>query len=287
MDRSDVERRYESSLALIDRLSRHACRGSRMNDADVDDFCAWVRLKLFEDDYAILRRFEQRCSLPTFLAVVIRRLLLDYRGRVWGRFRTSAEAERLGPIAVALEELLHRDGKSLDDAVEELRRRNLPVNRAEAESLARRLPPRMKRTHVEIGDVPESHLVASQSADERLLHGERMDLVQQLASALRGAIADLPSADQTLLRLHFAAGVSVADISRSMAVDQQLLYRRIRALCRELRERLIAAGIDRSRIAELIGERELDLGLAEKILPSRSSIRYSKGSGGSGGRDDQ
>jgi hypothetical protein len=64
MQPTEVEQQLVASLPLVDRLAISACRGSRMTPADVEDFVGEV--KLVEDDYAALRKFEGRCSLPTY-----------------------------------------------------------------------------------------------------------------------------------------------------------------------------------------------------------------------------
>ena len=106
MQSEEYERLFVASLPLIERLSRFFCRGSRMTAEDVEDFVAHVRVHLLDDDYAALRRFEGRCTLPTFLALIIQHLLCDYRARHWGalphlRGRAAAGARR-GPARVAV-----------------------------------------------------------------------------------------------------------------------------------------------------------------------------------------
>src|SRR5215208_5464467 len=54
----------------------------------------------------VRRRFERRSSLPTYVTVVIQRLFLDYRNRLWGKWRPSSDAKRLGPTAMLLERLV-------------------------------------------------------------------------------------------------------------------------------------------------------------------------------------
>src|SRR4029453_14108130 len=50
-------------------------------------------LRLVEDDYDVLRRFQARSSLPTYVTVVIQRLFLDYRNRLWGKWRPDHQGE--------------------------------------------------------------------------------------------------------------------------------------------------------------------------------------------------
>jgi DNA-directed RNA polymerase specialized sigma24 family protein len=83
--------------------SRHHLPGS-----EADDFGSHVKLKLIEHDYAILKKFEGRSNLRTYLTVVIHRLFLDYRIKAWGKWRPSAAAKRCGGVAILLERLTRR-----------------------------------------------------------------------------------------------------------------------------------------------------------------------------------
>src|ERR1019366_2147799 len=85
---------------------------------EADDFASHVKLRLIEDDYAILRKFQRRSSLRTYLTVVIQRMFLDYRISAWGKWRPSAEAKRAGAVAVQLEQLMGRDGYRFGEACE-------------------------------------------------------------------------------------------------------------------------------------------------------------------------
>ncbi len=76
---------------------------------------------MIDDDYAILRKFQNRSTLWTYLAAVIERMSLDFCADKWGRWRPSAMAERLGPVAVVLERLVNRDSHSVDEALEMLK----------------------------------------------------------------------------------------------------------------------------------------------------------------------
>src|SRR5215212_7376883 len=106
---SNPEAMFLANLSLIDRIIAVTARRNALGGADAEDFGAWTKGRLVEGDYAILRKFNQRSSLATYLTVVITNLLRDYRNSRWGRWRPSAEARRCGPVAVRLEELLYRD----------------------------------------------------------------------------------------------------------------------------------------------------------------------------------
>src|ERR1043165_8030166 len=113
----DCQELLRSTLPFVERLARFVCRNAHVVGADVEDFASTVKLALIEDDYSILRAWEGRSSLATYLTVIMQRLLANERFRTLGRWRPSAEATRLGDAAVQLEMLLVRDERTLADAI--------------------------------------------------------------------------------------------------------------------------------------------------------------------------
>src|SRR5258706_111345 len=110
------EQLFLSELALIERVIAWVCARRCLRGADAEDFGSAVKLRLIEGDYEILGRFEGRSSLKTYLAAVIQRLYLDYQTQRFGKWRPSAEARRLGPVALRLESLLYPDGLTFEEA---------------------------------------------------------------------------------------------------------------------------------------------------------------------------
>ena len=90
------EERFVQNLDLIDRIVAFVCRRNHLDAGESDDFASHVRFKLLEDDYGVIRKFEGRSSLSTYLTTVIQRLYFQYRVQLWGKWRPSAEAKRLG-----------------------------------------------------------------------------------------------------------------------------------------------------------------------------------------------
>lgn len=234
-------------LPEIERVAEAICRRQGVDADAIEEFAAELKLKLVEDDYAVIRKFSGRSTFLVYIAAVIRRLLLDCRNREWGKWRTSAEAERLGPIAVDLERLLYRDHRSLDEALIQLQPRYPDVTIEELERLAQRLKPRLPRRKVEL-----------QAAAELPAAEDRHDVVgsetaARLSEAVSLFIDELPEDDQLLFHLRFASNMTVAQIARALGIDQQLLYRRLRKRCEELRSHLQAIDIDATDVEALIG----------------------------------
>lgn len=265
----DPQELLQANLGLVEGIALRACRRARLRDADADDFAASVKLALVEDDYAILRKYEGRAALSTYLTIVIERLLADDRMHRLGRFHASAEATRLGPTAVLLETLALRDGRSLDEALPVARSADPAITRDAAEALLAKLPQRRPRA-VTIGldDAPERTLSSPQSAERAMLSAEAGKLLVAAAAIIRATIASFALEDRTLVRFRFGLGMNISAIARMMRLPQRPLYRRVEGLLLRLRRELEAAGVPGTAVPDLLeraAEEELDLGIAGAV----------------------
>jgi len=241
------QRLFEDNLELIERLVRFVCR-NKMNPDDVEDFASWVKLRLIDGDYAIIRKFEGRCSLATYLTIVIRRLFSDYQIHLHGKWHTSAAAQRLGPDAVQLERLLYRDRKSLEEAVSIMTAAESAPTRAELERLAAKLPE--KKPHaafVSADDLDGEIAVSPDPIEADAMAGDRSQTASEITDVMRPALTELSAEELTILRLHFVAQMTVAEIARSLQVEQKPLYRKIQSICDRLRKKLEGAGRSEER----------------------------------------
>src|SRR4051812_23953353 len=115
------EQLYLGHLKLIDSVAKHAARRHHFSREETEDFVSTVRYKLSEDNYAVIRKFRGESNFHTYINMVVQRRFKDYCNHVWGKWRPSAEAERLGKVAVRLDVLLHRERLTLNEACEHLR----------------------------------------------------------------------------------------------------------------------------------------------------------------------
>jgi DNA-directed RNA polymerase specialized sigma24 family protein len=135
----------ETHLDLIQRKLRGMSRHSGLPAHEAEEFRASALLKLIDDDYRILGKWEGRSSFPAFLTVVLRNLLRDYQIHLWGRWRPCAASCRRGQEVVLLEKLLVRDGLSIPEAVERLRiEQGVSLSLEDAERLAAEFPRRQE-----------------------------------------------------------------------------------------------------------------------------------------------
>jgi RNA polymerase sigma factor for flagellar operon FliA len=245
------EQRFREALPIIDAVTRALGRRYRLSRDEEEEFAATVRLRLIDDDYAVLRRFEERSRLSTFLRTVITRQFLDDRVRAWGRWRPSAEAVRLGPTAVALERLVEQQRLSFEEAIETLRARDASLDVETLRDLAARLPGRVTgRRLMEIEAIAD--MPASDPAPDELLEArEAAATAAATSSALKLVLAGLPPRERLLLRLRFEQGTTVANIARVLGEEQKPLYRQLERLLGELRRELERLGVSAAHVRTL------------------------------------
>lgn len=253
--RQDLEALFLRHLTWIDRIVASLCRRNSLAGADAEDFASWTRMKLVEDDYAVLGKFRGESALTTYLTVVISMLYREYRVSRWGRWRPSAAARRHGPLAVRLETLVHRDGYRLEQAAELLQTSGeAQASQGELARLLAQFPHRDALRPVEVGADLLEETPAPAAADDLAVRRETAAQRERLDRALAHAMEQLPAEDRVILRMRYWEGLSVADVARGLDLPQKPLYRRIDRALAQLRAELTAAGISREEVGSLIGD---------------------------------
>jgi RNA polymerase sigma factor (sigma-70 family) len=233
----DAEELYNQHLSIIGQIASSVCRRNGLSEHDAEDFTSDIRLKLCDDDFAVIRKFQGKSNFTTYLTVVINKAFLDHRRRVWGKWSPSSQAKRLGDVVVALETLVYRDGLSFDSACAILEQKHgAAIDRRQLRLTLATLPRRSPRRFE--SDDGLTTLASQDGADADLLEGEREQQLAAAQSALRKALAELADEDRAVIRLLYYEGLSVADIARSLHIEQKRLYPRIKVLLTSLRRTL-------------------------------------------------
>lgn len=249
---------FLSHLSLIERLIRSICRRSCLMGADAEDFESWVKLKLIDDDYGVLRKFRGKAKLTTYLTTVLHHLARDYCIQRTGRWRPSAAARRLGAVAVQLETLLSRDGRSLDEAVEILKlNHRVEASRKDLVQMASQLTLRPPRRFT--GEEAVGQLAADVATDQRLVDRERSETLHRTETALARVLGNLGSDDRLILKMRFEDGFTVARIASTLGLEPRPLYSRIEKCLRRMRGFLEAEGLQRQDVARILGWEEAAL----------------------------
>ena len=248
----DYQRLLLDHLELIDQIVRMTGRRRHLSTVEQEDFGSFVKLRFIEDDYAILRKFQSRSTLHTYLIAVIERMSLDFCVERWGRWRPSAKAERLGPVAVALERLVTRDGHTLEEAMEMVRTNHAaPQTYAELRAMWNQLPVRSKT--IEVSEDAAEEVRSPETSDAGVEDEAREHDLARLNRALESAFASLPAQDRVMVALRYDHGLSAAEIATAMKSSVPTIHRRLDRSLKDLRAMLSRADIDPREILALIG----------------------------------
>lgn len=243
---------FETHWPLIRDLIRQVAARQRLDRDKAGDFASYAFLHLIEDDYAVLRRFQGRSRLRTYLTTVVHRLFLDYRIEEWGKWRPSALARQLGEVAVLLDRLINRDGHSAEQAVDLLASRfGIETPREELLEMAARLPFR-RRPRLE-GEEHLAHLPIEGQVEELVLDQERARTARKVRSTLKEALSGLPEEDRLILKMRYEDSLTVRQIASALHVEARPLYRRFEQCLKVLRKRFEQAGLSFSQVATIIG----------------------------------
>ena len=244
------EKLFEEAKDAIESALRFVSFRRRLGPADFQELRSFVMLKLVENDFGRLRKHQSHGSLPAYLSVVVHRLYLDHQIARWGKWHSSAEAQRRGATAVALERLVYRDGYGIGEAVEHIALRgDSRCTREELLSLAYTLPVR-HRTRL----VSEDQLrrVATNAPLDPIERRERDVFVDKLQDELVRAVAALDGDDRLVLEMRYRDRQTVPQIAHTLGLDAKPLYARIRRLLGRVRARMERAGLGGDQAETLV-----------------------------------
>ncbi|MDQ3283329.1 MAG: sigma-70 family RNA polymerase sigma factor [Acidobacteriota bacterium] len=282
------EETYLQNLRTIERIARSVARKYHVNADEADEFTQEVCVRLIEDDYAVLRKFEDRSSLSTYLTTVILRLYHQWRVEQWGKWRPSAEAKRLGDKAIMLERLMTRDGYSFSEAVRILTTpAGSQYTEAELESIYVRLPTRTPRPVAVSDEVLPESVAAENDTDDRIEARDRERAARQAATAIDSLLSEFDAEDRLLLQLRFWDSLKVPDIARTLQLEQKKIYKRLDKLFVALRRALERAGVSKTDVAALLarGDQEIHIRFLSSTEIGPQSPSHPRGSENARGRE--
>ena len=246
------EARFLEALPVIEDVTGKVCRRHRLNATEADEFRSDVHVHFIDRNYEVLRKFEGRCSLPTYITTIVQNLFFDYRNKMWQRYRPSVEAKRLGPTAMLIERLVVRDGLKIDEMIETLRVNHHitldATHRAFCDTLSARGPSRRVVSDVDAVDIPSP----GPSADDNVVKADRGFQAKRVLAALERARQALPPTGRLIVKMHFEDGAKVSDIARVLHLEQRPLYRTLERLLKSIGDAMAAEGISRADIAALL-----------------------------------
>lgn len=127
-------------MGLFVHVIQHVAhsRSVQLSPEDIDDLCAEIFLKVLEKDFAVLRRFEGRSSLATYLSVIGRRIVVK-------EIAQRRKAEAMGHVNAHQASIDKAHAEQLE---EEARIENKEVVKQMLDGLAPREREVVKRYHL-------------------------------------------------------------------------------------------------------------------------------------------
>ena len=265
----DYQKLLLEHLDLVERVVRYVARRHHLTAADAEEFASVVRFKLIDRDFAILRKFQGRSNLGTYLTTVIERLYLDFCIARWGKWRPSSAAKRLGPLAVLFEQMLCRDGLTFEEAVGTLQvDHRCSVTREELHAIYHQLPMRSARRFATEEELAVARVKVG-TVDRALDHRHDLEIAERVERALVAAVGELSTPDQLVLKFRFADGLSISDIGRLVHIPPKRLYRQLHHIVALLHKKLLERGVEANDIERVVGHPALTLG---RVFSSNRAI---------------
>jgi len=274
------QRLFTDNLELIEKLVRISGRRHHLSHVELEDFSGYVNLELLKNDCATLQKFQNRSSWWTFLASVIEKLALDFLIQRWGRWRPSAMAEKLGPVAVILDRLVNRDNHTLEEAMEIVRTNHaVGLSYTDLRAMWDQLPPRPRMT--EVGEDAAAAVSSPDSSEVHVEDAARREDIARLEKTLQAAFGALAAQDRVMIALRYDHDLSVVEIAKVMNSSVPTIHRRLDRSLKELRAALSRGGFDPREIATLIGHSTMALSplLRAEVERFLRPVRLSKRDG--------
>jgi RNA polymerase sigma factor (sigma-70 family) len=286
------ENLYLANLPLIERIAASVAQRNQLTPAEAEQFLAHAKDKLVEDRYAIIGGFEGRCAFSTYLTTVITRMFFQYRVQLWGKWRPSMEARRLGDVAITLERMITRDGYTFAEAVEILSEHSRAVfSRAKLEAIYAKLSGHVAPISGSLkadGSADSSTVEGSYNSPNTRLRKRQVltadlkvafrddvglavqrDRAAKIGRLLRAVIAGLDREDQAIMQLRFFDGLKVSQISAELGLDQRKLYRRIAMVLGVLR-RALEEQFSAEEVAAIVAASDID---GQVAIPNVRTIK--------------
>lgn len=238
----------ESNVTLVTRIAHQAGRRHRLPPQDRPDLVSIFWTHLAKDDHRVLRQFRGPAGIATYLRTVVDRLVLDHRTSLWGKWRPSARARRLGPHAEAFERLVLRDGRPPEEARAVVQS---TMGHAVGSELVESASGWRSQRHLVSLDLVAGHCATTVDPLGALLDKRREQHGRLVGQRLRQTVGALTADDQQLIRMRHELGLKVSQIAAMLGADQKRLYRRYQFIHGQLRNSLAAAGISARDVAEI------------------------------------
>jgi DNA-directed RNA polymerase specialized sigma24 family protein len=232
----------------ITQVVRDLARRHHLAPAEIEEFAATAMQSLERNEFELLRAFDGRSTWETYLTLVVTREFFLFQAELWGQWRPTAAARRLGPAAILLEELVIHDHLPVSEAIELMRtvhRVDLPRYRISEMAVQLRL------------DQGAAVLGGPPAALRNEAHSHA-----HLQQAVKDALTRLSPDDRLIVELRFRDGQPLKRIARMMRIEMRPLQRRLEHVQSAMATSLLADGISPEHVNALLQNGDSDVSQA-------------------------
>jgi len=268
----EYARFVEENIRIIDQAIKCICRRHNLPVEEAEEFAAETRYKLVENDYKIVREFKGKSSIKTYLFTVINRLFIDKKRASQGRWRASEKAKQLGNVAIKLDELLHKDNYSLEEAYRMLQiNYNVTLSEEELDRIFHKInkerTPRIKEECEDeiVSAIPDPGMRPDEEVEKKKLE-KATEKLSVLVDEISGT---LDENDRLALKMKFQDDHSISAISRCLGISRSNIEKRLKGILHEFKKRILASeGINQNDVAEIID------GFEDHERPIRTKFKF-------------
>ncbi len=229
---------------LIDRVIASLLAVHRLTGRDAEQLASFVRRRIAENDFAIVREHKGESSLLAFLMVIAERLAIEHRDALWARWRDEAAAAGNAEIAATLERLVYEQALPIDEALQAAGVVDDPPRRSELEALWARRPWGGVRPILDLKWQDLSRRAGG------LLEREPTALERHLSAIL----SQLAVEEHLMLYQRFAGGLPIEAIASWLRRPSDEVSRQIDGLLDRLGGELAEAGVEATDVAGLLAD---------------------------------
>jgi hypothetical protein len=244
------EQLIQEQRPYIEQVIGDLARRHFLAPPEIDEFRATLIRAIELNDFELLRAFDGRSTWETYLTLVIAREFLLFQMELWGKWRPSPAARRLGAAGVLLEELVVRDGMQVTEAVGMMR----AVHRVDTPRY--RLMEMAERLRLTNAPSAWQIRVASPASPA--------PLDDDIQTALNEALAQLAPDDRLIAELRFRDAQPLTRIARMLHMEVRPVQRRLEHVTSVIGSCLSEQGLVPADVETLLAAADSDSAAAQK-----------------------
>jgi RNA polymerase sigma factor (sigma-70 family) len=206
---------------------------------DADTLFNEVLDRLKADSYKVLRDFENRSKLTTYITTIIAHLVIDIKRKIDGRNRIKERAKALGPTGEKLYDLVFIKGYPAPEAYDSLQTtEKIKETFDEFQMIVEKI-----RGHQT--SAPQQQPITKNTPEQDLISKQREELTKKV---LNETLSELSNEERLLIRMKFPLSddeepKSLSEIGKMLHTTEKAVDSRIRRILTKLKEKMLRHGL--------------------------------------------